>query len=220
MSKRKSATIKANFRMLSAARDQDDAAEVSNDNGYKGGVATYAFLHVIKKPNKPTFGDILRRLAENFESMNLRQKPILSYSIKDLNPRFEPFFIGTTENKNSSGRGGKNYALLIGIKYTGTVLEKLEGTHEDVFRIKKMLLDEHGFSEGNIQVIVDDSKHTQPTSKNIWKALYDLVNTCKENDCVFFYFAGHGEQKTNIFSILVLSKLIIYNFSSNFQDIR
>ncbi|KAF5733555.1 MC2 [Tripterygium wilfordii] len=83
-------------------------------------------------------------------------------------------------------------AVLIGINYPGTKVE-LNGCINDVRRMYRCLVDRYGFDESDITVLIDtDDSYTQPTGKNIRKALADLVRSAESGDFLFVHYSGHG----------------------------
>ncbi|CAN8258137.1 unnamed protein product [Cochlearia groenlandica] len=83
-------------------------------------------------------------------------------------------------------------AVLIGINYPGTEGE-LRGCVNDVKRMHKCLVDRFGFSEDNINELIDtDMSKTQPTGKNIRHALWELVGSANPGDVLFVHYSGHG----------------------------
>ncbi|XP_047317572.1 metacaspase-4-like [Impatiens glandulifera] len=83
-------------------------------------------------------------------------------------------------------------AVLVGCNYPGTKAE-LKGCVNDVNRMYKYLVDRSGFSKDDITVLIDtNSSYTQPTGRNIRKALDDLIRSVKPGDFLFFHYSGHG----------------------------
>lgn len=83
-------------------------------------------------------------------------------------------------------------ALLIGCNYPGTKAE-LKGCINDVRRMYRCLVDRYGFSEDDITVLIDtDDSYTQPTGKNIRRALSNLVRSAEAGDILFVHYSGHG----------------------------
>ncbi|CAK7326025.1 unnamed protein product [Dovyalis caffra] len=83
-------------------------------------------------------------------------------------------------------------AVLIGCNYPGTKAE-LKGCVNDVRRMYQCLVDRYGFSEDNITVLIDtDDSYTQPTGKNVRKALNYLVRSAEPGDFLFVHYSGHG----------------------------
>ncbi|XP_052206539.1 metacaspase-5-like [Diospyros lotus] len=83
-------------------------------------------------------------------------------------------------------------AVLIGCNYTGTKAE-LKGCINDVRRMYACLVDRYGFSEDDIKVLIDtDDSYTQPTGRNIRRAVTDLVRSAERGDVLFVHYSGHG----------------------------
>lgn len=83
-------------------------------------------------------------------------------------------------------------AVLIGINYPGTKAE-LKGCVNDVKRMYACLVDRYGFSKENITVLIDtDDRYTQPTGRNIRRALGNLVQSAEPGDVLFVHYSGHG----------------------------
>lgn len=115
-------------------------------------------------------------------SGNYTQVPQLSSSRKmDVKEPFQivPANVGTKR------------ALLIGINYVGQQ-GQLSGCHNDVARIKEHLIEREGFSESNIQVLMDDGSHQSPTRANIMAGFKSLTSQTEPGDAAFFHYSGHG----------------------------
>lgn len=85
-------------------------------------------------------------------------------------------------------------AVLIGCNYPRTNAE-LMGCINDVFSVKDMLLECYGFTESDIEVLIDtDSSYTQPTGRNIKAALNKMVAAARDGDELVVHFSGHGTQ--------------------------
>ncbi|KAF3972091.1 hypothetical protein CMV_004369 [Castanea mollissima] len=83
-------------------------------------------------------------------------------------------------------------AVLIGCNYPDTKAE-LRGCINDVKRMYQCLVDKYGYSEEDINVLIDtDESYTQPTGKNIRRALKDLVGSAEHGDLLFVHYSGHG----------------------------
>ncbi|WCJ28600.1 metacaspase 4 [Euphorbia peplus] len=83
-------------------------------------------------------------------------------------------------------------AVLIGCNYPGTKAE-LKGCVNDVRRMYKCLIDQFGFEKDDINVLIDtDDSYTQPTGKNIRKALANLLRSAEPGDFLFVHYSGHG----------------------------
>lgn len=86
-------------------------------------------------------------------------------------------------------------ALLIGIGqgYPGRL--KLPGVvRADAEEVARVLTDPAfcGYSTGNVQLLLD----AQATRADIIRGLHSLANTAQHDDTVFFFFSGHGGQRT------------------------
>lgn len=83
-------------------------------------------------------------------------------------------------------------AVLIGCNYQGTKAE-LKGCINDVKRMHSCLVDRYGFREDDIQVLIDsDSSYTQPTGRNIRRAITNLIRSADSGDVLFIHYSGHG----------------------------
>ena len=83
----------------------------------------------------------------------------------------------------------------------------------------------HGFREENIQVLLDDGKHTEPTRKNILKAYSELVRQCQPWDAVLCHYAGtflpqhrllqyfYGETKKQTTYLVASCSLLQFQFA-------
>lgn len=88
----------------------------------------------------------------------------------------------------------KKYALIIGInKYATT--SPLEYAVNDAQAIRVSLIESLGFEEDNITLLVDE----EATKKSILsKYLRFTRNDIELDDCLFFFFAGHGHTITGV----------------------
>ncbi|CAE6415667.1 unnamed protein product [Rhizoctonia solani] len=92
---------------------------------------------------------------------------------------------------------GKRKALLIGCNYPGGT-SPLRGCCNDVFNIKRFLIDHFQYDESDIRVLTDDqSSHgeigeAKPTGQNIVDYIRWLVNDAEADDSLFFFYSGHG----------------------------
>ena len=50
----------------------------------------------------------------------------------------------------------------------------------------------HGFEDENIEILMDDGEHTEPTAKNIMAAYARLAAESEAGDAVFCHYSGHG----------------------------
>ncbi|KAL6975032.1 Metacaspase-5 [Sarracenia purpurea var. burkii] len=83
-------------------------------------------------------------------------------------------------------------AVLVGCNYPGTKAE-LKGCVNDVTRMYQCLVERYGFSEDDITVLIDtDDSYTQPTGRNIRRAISDLIQSAHHGDLLFVHYSGHG----------------------------
>ncbi|XP_021715011.1 metacaspase-5-like [Chenopodium quinoa] len=83
-------------------------------------------------------------------------------------------------------------AVLIGINYPGTKAE-LKGCINDVKKMHECLINRYGFEEEDITILIDtDRSYTEPTGKNIRRALQNLVRSAEPGDYLFVHYSGHG----------------------------
>jgi hypothetical protein len=86
---------------------------------------------------------------------------------------------------------GTKRAVMIGINYEGQS-GQLSGCHNDVKNMKEYLINELGFEQRNITILMDDGRHQEPTRSNITYAYRNLVSSCRSGDTVFTHYSGHG----------------------------
>lgn len=115
----------------------------------------------------------------NKNNIATSNKPINSFSLLLESKRLWSFVMGKR-------------AVLIGCNYPGTKAE-LRGCVNDVWNMKKCLINIYGFSERDIVLLIDTHhSYTQPTGKNIRLALSKLVRSAKPRDALFVHYSGHG----------------------------
>jgi hypothetical protein len=87
-------------------------------------------------------------------------------------------------------------ALLIGINYIGTS-SQLNGCHNDVIKMKEILITHYNYSEKNIYLLIDKPGYIQPTTKNIISQFNYIYILSKKNIIkdIYIHYSGHG---TNI----------------------
>jgi len=188
--------ISAEFRMISGCEDAQTSSDVSDVSSFKlpdaagraGGALTSTLLQILyedeKKPDKDmSFKDLLLKIRVILSKKNFTQIPQLSSS--------HPMKIETKFDLSPPDCRGKKRAVLIGINYAGSSAE-LYGCHNDVLNMKKYIMDVHGFAEENIDLLMDDGAHTNPTKDNIIDAFKKLAGTSEPGDVVYVQFSGHG----------------------------
>ncbi len=88
---------------------------------------------------------------------------------------------------------GKKIALLIGINYTGSSVQ-LAGCQNDVIKMKDVLINNYGYKNENIIMLIDRPGYIQPTTSNIIAQLNGLfIITSKEKISeIYVHYSGHG----------------------------
>jgi hypothetical protein len=81
-------------------------------------------------------------------------------------------------------------AVLIGINYQKDQQGQLTSCHNDCLNMKDYLIEELGFEEENIVILMDDGNHVAPTRSNILDAYQSVVAQSKEGDVVFCHYSG------------------------------
>lgn len=184
-------TIPANWHMFSGSQDSQTSADVQNTGkfslpdpaGKAGGACTSALLKVLYGNSDLTWVQCLRLMRTELSNMGFDQIPQLSSS--RLTNVDEPMVIVPKDVT------GTKRALLIGINYTGMQGE-LSGCHNDVGNIKKYLIDNCGFNESEMLILMDDGEHHAPTRRNIIGGFQKLIEYAKAGDVVFVHYSGHG----------------------------
>lgn len=83
----------------------------------------------------------------------------------------------------------EKHALLIGID-NYRYMDNLAGQKDDVYAIKKLLINSRGFKAQHITTLLDD----QATAQAIKHAFLQLQQITQTGDTILVYFAGHGHQ--------------------------
>ncbi|GJJ15120.1 hypothetical protein Clacol_009395 [Clathrus columnatus] len=97
-------------------------------------------------------------------------------------------------------------ALCVGISYKGQKGPygmpanqfELSGAHLDALRVCKLLIDHYDYQVEDINLLIDSPGHTPPTKENITTAMKLLTEEAEPGECLFFFYAGHGDQITNV----------------------
>lgn len=79
-----------------------------------------------------------------------------------------------------------------GINYVGHSQGVLRGCHNDVMNMVDYIKDVHGFEDDNITILLDDGKHTSPTTANMIAAYKKIVADAQPGDALFCHYSGHG----------------------------
>ncbi len=98
----------------------------------------------------------------------------------------------TADDASQDGREvldeGQYWALLIANQNYTRGVPKLETPHNDVKRLKEVLLEHYRFDQAKVIVVKDATKAQMVT------ALYKIVDSLRANDSLIIYYAGHGYQ--------------------------
>lgn len=185
--------IPANFVMISGSEDKQTSADVGNVGSFSlpdpagkaGGACTSALLKVLNesKGRPMSWIDLLHRMRSILKHKGFDQIPQLSSSrMLDVS---NPFEIVPQQSQ------GRRRAVLIGINYEGQQ-GQLSGCHNDANNIKRYLIQNQGFKEKDMLILMDDGHHHLPTRKNILEAFDRIVEYSKAGDVVFIHYSGHG----------------------------
>lgn len=173
---------------------------LKKNNGGGGGGGAAPMKKKKKRNNTPTS---MLTWAEALEGMQeyIQQEcgmtnhiPTLSIS-RPIDVRNEPIRI--CSSSTNSG-GGVKRALLIGIQYddknndnNNSSSSYLSSCHNDLRKIRELLIHEHGFEKQNILVTLDDNgRHHLPTKKLILDSLTRLCEISEPGDSIFVSFSG------------------------------
>ena len=126
------------------------------------------------------------------------------------------FFYSALLSQNNNGLAadrslavsGKVYAVIVGIsKYQNNGITQLEYADRDAKVFAGYLKSKAGGSvpEENIRLLTNDTA----TFAAIYDALDWLLEVCKKDDLVYFYFSGHGDMENS--TIYKLGFLLSYN---------
>jgi len=192
--------------------------EVLKKNNGGGGEGAALMKKKKKRNNSPTS---MLTWAEALEGMQeyVQQEcgmtnhiPTLSIS-RPIDVRNEPIRISSSSTNSG---GGVKRALLIGIQYddknndnNNSSSSYLSSCHNDLRKIRELLIHEHGFEKQNILVTLDDNgRHHLPTKKLILDSLTRLCEISEPGDSIFISFSGHGgrlEEDGRIHELLATS---------------
>ncbi|RFU23979.1 Acting on peptide bonds (peptidase), partial [Scytalidium lignicola] len=94
---------------------------------------------------------------------------------------------------------GRRKALLIGINYFDQ-REQLRGCINDVKNMSTFLNENFGYRREDMVILTDDQRNpmSQPTKKNMLRAMHWLVKDARPNDSLFFHYSGHGGQTEDL----------------------
>lgn len=186
----------ADIWMISGCEDRQTSADVSSVNAFQlpetkgraGGACTAAILNVLYEDEQTpwerfTFAQVMDKMRGMLRKSGFSQIPQLSST--------RPIELTDTFDLVPDTLPGTRRAVLIGINYKGQQGE-LQGCHSDVVNMYNYIQDYYGFQDDNIECLVDDGDHRQPTKANIIKAYKQVVRKSKAGDAIFLHFSGHG----------------------------
>lgn len=177
--------------MISGCQDAQTSADVSNTASFglpsnsgpggAGGACTSSMMKALHEKGGYTWATLLGRMREILKG-KYTQIPMLSSSRGlDLQTPF------SLQNAQPNGR---HRAVLVGINYVGSKAE-LKGCHNDVETMKRHLLTQ-GYTEEDMQILLDDGAHNVPSKANMLAAFSWLVTGAGPGDSLFFHYSGHG----------------------------
>lgn len=176
----------ADFYMISASRDDQEAADETNTKLPNpvggGGALTTALLKVLNFRNVLSYMELIALVRTELRMNGHYQVPQLTSSI---------MFDSRKRVVLGPSVGGRKFGLLIGINYVGQEGE-LFGCHNDIRNSRRYLIGKLGFKENDITVLMDDGRAQNPTRNNIENAISNLCNLVVDGDFVWVHYAGHG----------------------------
>ncbi|KAK6977613.1 Metacaspase type II [Favolaschia claudopus] len=93
---------------------------------------------------------------------------------------------------------GHKRALLIGIRSCKSDgYEDLNMAHDDVYKMRDLLIEVYQYEESEITILLDDGAHALPTRDNILAAIAVFVENVKAGDRLFFHYSGFSTQVRN-----------------------
>ncbi|MBX9785049.1 MAG: caspase family protein [Chitinophagaceae bacterium] len=106
----------------------------------------------------------------------------------------------------------QTYAVVVGIsQYENTAIPSLQYAHRDAEAFAAYLQTKAGGNVSPTQIRLLTGK--EATTAAVYDALQWVMNVARENDLVYFYFAGHGDME-NV-TIYKLGFLLTYNTPAN-----
>jgi Caspase domain len=178
-------------------RTSPHSTSVSNVGSFKlpdpagraGGALTACLLSVTYDDHQNTgkdltFKETLLAVREKLRGKGFDQIPQLSGS--------RPFDLSHKFDIVPDDFSGTRRAVMIGINYKGDDPGELSGCQNDVHNMKNYLIDCHGFTDDNIQLLLDDGEHTEPTFANIMNAFKQMAAEAQPGDALFVHYSGHG----------------------------
>ena len=177
------------FSLLSLTVSNVASFRLPDPAGRAGGALTSALLNTTYADHKDTgkdltFKETLFAVRDSLKAKGYEQIPQLSSSRPtDMDEHFTIV---------PSDFTGKRRAVMIGINYVGDNPGELHGCHNDVLNMREYIKKCHGFTDQDIVLLLDDGKHTPPTSANIMAAFKKLASEAQPGDACFVHYSGHG----------------------------
>lgn len=189
--------IPAVVRMFSGCEDKQTSADVSNVSSFRlpdpagraGGALTSALLNTTYADHHNTGVDLsykqtLMAVREKLGKKGFSQIPQLASS-RETN--LDDTFTLIPEDFSGTRR-----AVMIGINYVGHNPGELRGCHNDVLNMAEYIKDCHGFTDDDIEILMDDGEHTEPTADNIRHYFRKIASEAQPGDAIFIHYSGHG----------------------------
>lgn len=113
----------------------------------------------------------------------------------------------SSETSQTSLSQPATYAVVVGISNYANGITQLDYAHKDAAVFAEYLKSKAGGSvrEENIRLLLNE----QATYAAMYDALNWLLETCRKDDLVYFYFSGHGDMENT--TIYKLGFLLSYN---------
>jgi hypothetical protein len=172
--------IATNAVVLSGCRGCENTCGSSRES-----YCTSAFLKALKNDPSATWISAVEQMKEAFAECKFQQVPHLS-STRVLDPDVKIKF-SPVQN------GASKRAILVGITHAGQdKMMELSSCHKEVDNMKRYLRANHGYTDDNMDVLMDDGKHELPLRDNILRAFDKLVEFTQPGDTCVFFFSGYG----------------------------
>lgn len=108
------------------------------------------------------------------------------------------------------------YAVVVGISSYSSEIVRLDFAHRDAEEFARFLRSDAGGNvpQENIRLLLNG----EATYTAVYNALYWLLETCEQNDKVYFYFSGHGDvENSTIYKLgfLLAANTPRFNYINN-----
>ncbi|CAJ2643738.1 unnamed protein product [Trifolium pratense] len=100
----------------------------------------------------------------------------------------------TSSSSEKPKRRPTKKAVLVGLNLPAQMMKKMKSVDvkAKILRMKKYLIEQRGFPEDKIIVIIEDEEDTKPTGTNIREHLYRLVEGSDPGDILFIHLIAYG----------------------------